>query len=215
MSGCIFLRDTEPLKNCRAADFLCHCGVEFNARVYSVKAGYKTSCGCVYKSSRREINVIHGHSRRGVEKRHDETPEYRSWMSMKQRCDNPNNEYYEDYGGRGISVDSSWYDFTVFLEDMGFRPSLKHSLERRENNKGYSKWNCYWANKSEQANNRRSNVIVSYKGKSQTLKQWTDELGLNYKNIHKRIVYRGWSIEDAFTLSRQYGSRYISKRKVA
>jgi len=83
------------------------------------------------------------------------TPEHRSWMSLRNRCNNPNNDAYSDYGGRGIAVCTEWDSFETFLKDMGNRPTLQHSIDRRNNDKGYSKSNCRWATKQEQANNRR------------------------------------------------------------
>lgn len=149
--------------------------------------------------SRNGINIIHGHSIRDINRNLNETPEYRSWMAMNSRCNNPKNHAYKDYGGRGIRIDERWKDFSVFFSDMGERPSISHSLERRENDKGYSKENCYWATKKQQANNTRRCVLITFNNKTQTLKQWCEELGLKYKQTHKRIHTFGWSIEDAFT----------------
>lgn len=216
VKNCLIIKELDTINGKRYIEAKCHCGVIFSCVLYNLTKGKRSSCGCVYKSSRKTCNFIHGNALKGVNKKHEETTEYRTWLGMKQRCGNPDNDAYKDYGGRGIFIDESWEgSFVNFLKDMGKKPSISHTLERMDNNKGYSKDNCYWATAIEQANNRRNNIVIVYKGKSKTLKQWADELGLNYKNIHKRIVYRGWSIEDAFTLGAQHGSRYVSKRKVA
>jgi hypothetical protein len=84
------------------------------------------------------------------------TPEYNAWINMKQRCLNPEPPEYERYGGRGIVVCDRWLtSFNFFLEDMGERPSEDLSLERKDNNKGYSKENCKWEIKSIQSFNQR------------------------------------------------------------
>ncbi len=88
-------------------------------------------------------------------------PEYRVWANMKQRCLNPKNPSYKDYGARGIKICRRWRDsFAAFFEDMGPRPSPKHTLERRKNNRGYSKRNCEWATRLKQSWNNRHALDV-------------------------------------------------------
>lgn len=83
-------------------------------------------------------------------------PLYYTWANMLSRCYNPSNKSYQNYGGRGISVDPRWHHFAEFAKDMGARPSPELSLERRNNDKGYSKENCEWATGTEQCWNRRT-----------------------------------------------------------
>lgn len=124
-------------------------------------------------------------------------PAYKIWSSMKERCHNPNNKHYNDYGGRGIKVCDRWLKFENFLADMGDRPNGL-SLDRIDNDMGYSKDNCRWATMMEQGGNKRNNVLLSYNDKTQTVSEWSRELGLAISTIMKRIEL-GWSVEKTLT----------------
>jgi len=106
---------------------------------------------------------------------------------MRKRCYNPSNKQYKDYGGRGIKVCDRWLDnkhgFENFLQDMGPRPSSKHSIERRDNNGNYCPENCYWATKKEQSRNTRRNCWLSAYGKTIILTDWAQELACHYTVI--------------------------------
>lgn len=108
---------------------------------------------------------------------------------MKSRCSNPNIPCYSDYGGRGITVCVAWIEsFAQFLQDVGPRPSHKHSLDRWPNpNGGYEPGNVRWATKSEQNNNRRNTTAVTFKGRTQTIREWADELGVSWGAIRDRV----------------------------
>lgn len=143
-------------------------------------------CGCLaYENSKK-----HGMSG---------TPEYAAWKRMIKRCQDPNDHNFSKYGARGIKVCRRWrVSFESFYEDMGPRPSPIYSLDRIDNNKGYSPDNCRWATRTEQANNRTSNRIVTFSDKTQTVTQWAREVHLNPKAIQRRLA-AGWSIEDTLT----------------
>lgn len=125
----------------------CECGGTTKARRYDLNRGDFMSCGCNRGSNISAAKIVHGKSR---------TAEYKIWDGMIQRCTNPNSDSYADYGGRGIIVCERWrQSFENFIEDMGNRPSDDLSIERIDNSNGYTKGNCKWATKSEQAFNRR------------------------------------------------------------
>ena len=118
---------------------------------------------------------------------------------MKARCYNKNDKRYFRYGGRGITVSDDWRSsFTKFLQDMGKRPSMKHSLDRIDNSRGYEKGNCRWSTNIEQCNNKDNNRIVTYGGKAQTVRMWANELGLNYDRVRQRLFVYNWSVDKAF-----------------
>jgi hypothetical protein len=121
---------------------------------------------------------------------------YNSWQAMKKRCLNKNRKNYKYYGGRGIVVCEKWMEFENFYKDMGECPRGK-TLDRINNNLGYFKENCCWSTPRQQNNNRRDNHFLVYKGKTQTIAQWSRELDINYKTIYSRIK-RGWNIEKIF-----------------
>lgn len=107
---------------------------------------------------------------------------YVCWRSMWKRCTTPTDIGFHNYGGRGITVCPEWRDFAVFVADMGERPD-GYQIERVDNNGPYSKANCVWATLRTQANNKRSNILIKFNGKTQSLKMWSDELGIPYLTL--------------------------------
>ena len=116
---------------------------------------------------------------------------------MQRRCNNPKSSRYADYGGRGITVCDRWQDVALFHKDMsaGYVDGL--TLDRIDNEKGYSPENCRWATAHQQMRNRRSNIKVTIGGRTQILKDWCKELGINYHSAYNRITKMGWEPEQA------------------
>lgn len=170
----------------------CECGNVTKVQSGSLKNGNTTSCGCLHKERVKEVRTKHGHSAHSQESR-----TYNTWKTMLKRCQNPNYKDFNNYGGRGIIVCERWQSFENFLADMGERPEGK-TLDRKENDKGYYPENCKWADWFEQANNRRNNHFLTHNGKTQTLAQWTKELGFKRTTIITRLRH-GWSIERTLT----------------
>lgn len=171
----------------------CSCGNIYNAKLKKLKSEETKSCGCLNKKRL----TTHGLSRKnGIE-----TEEYKTWRRIKNRCLNIKDPNYKYYGGRGIKVCEEWVtNYSKFLEDMGTKPSKDYSIERIDNNLGYSKENCKWATKIEQNKNTRKTLKFKYLGKTQCLKDWCTELNLKYNTIKKRILNKKMSFEDAIIL---------------
>lgn len=134
--------------------------------------------------------------------------EYYIWKNMKSRCYSKCNKNTR-YQKVGITVCDRWKDsFINFIEDMGFRPSNKHSIDRIDNNKGYSPENCRWAIQSEQMQNVSVNKNFSYNGETFCLKEWSKVLGIKYTCLYSRIYKEGLSFEEAISKPNRYNKKY-------
>jgi len=136
---------------------------------------------------------------------------YNIYHTMTERCCNRNHDNYRLYGGRGIkpcdewinkervpgtrNITKGWYNFKKWALENGYRDDL--TIDRIDNDKGYSPDNCRWVTQREQANNKSNNCYITYKNETLTLSQWCEKLGLNRATISSRI-YRGWTAEKAF-----------------
>jgi len=127
------------------------------------------------------------------------TKEHRAWLDMKKRCFSDKYHEHQHYKDRGIAMCNEWLMFMNFYNDMGPAPSPEHTLDRIDNNGDYCKKNCRWALHSVQQNNRSNNVLLTYKGKTQTLSMWSRELGFDRNRVNLRLR-RGWTVEEAFEL---------------
>lgn len=126
---------------------------------------------------------------------------YRIWLNMKQQCNNPNNKDYVHYGNRGIKVctewESSFDSFRDWAIENGYTAEL--TLDRENNDRGYSPDNCRWVTRKEQVNNRSNNLTFTYKGITHTLAEWSEIYGINASTLHDRVMRLGYSFEEAIT----------------
>lgn len=173
----------------------CSCGASAVVGAAELTNNATRSCGCLRKDVLK-ARATHGATVGGY------TPEYSTWNGMITRCINPKAISYKYYGARGITVCERWRRFENFFADMGKRPSSEHSLERIDNNKGYSPENCKWATEAEQHRNFRTNRMLTFNGKSMCLVDWAKHLGMPKGRLNDRINKLGWSIEQAFTTPR-------------
>lgn len=166
----------------------CDCGALGEVKPEALTAGKSTQCN-------RCINITHALSR---------TPEYRTWLRMRDRCGNPNAPRYKDYGGRGITVCERWATFENFIADMGQRPEGM-SIDRIDNDGNYEPSNCRWATLIEQARNKRNNRHLTLNGRTQCVAEWAEELGIKKSTIYGRLG-KGWSAERVLSKAKQYRS---------
>lgn len=169
---------------------VCECGAKTTVRGKNLIQGITRSCGCIRKDPRPYRNT-HGMSR---------TRLYRIWSLIKNRCENENSPAYRNYGGRGIELCEDWHSSSAFFEwalSNGYAENL--TIDRIDNNKGYSPENCRWVDETTQGNNKRTNRYITIGDKTKTLAQWCREYNMNYKAVHNRITKLEWDIEKALT----------------
>lgn len=174
---------TKPYWSC-----LCDCGNTVQVTTSNLATGHAQSCGCLL--------IEEMQSRRLYEKEH--AAEYAIWRGIRQRTGERAGRNAQWYGN--VSMSQEWKDsFHEFLNDMGKRPSPTHSVERKDLNQGYCASNCVWATSKEQANNRSTNRVVTYKGVSLTIAQWSEITGIQPGTLNARLTKYSWSIEKALT----------------
>lgn len=170
----------------------CECGGEKIAQAAYLNKGTTRSCGCLGVEQRK--NAAKSRCHEGSKT--NNTAEYYSWQNMIDRCYKPTARGYKDYGGRGIIVCERWRSsFANFVADMGRRPDGM-TLDRTNTDANYAPENCRWATRTEQANNRRTNRIITIDGKSMTVAQWARQLGISCRVIHARL-YSGMNEHDS------------------
>ena len=151
-----------------------------NIRGYDLIKGKTRMCR---KCSVKATKSSHGMS---------DTPEYNTWVHMIQRCHNPKNKDYENYGGRGITVCDLWKNsFEAFYMSVGPRPKVEYTIERIDYNKGYEPGNVKWATRQEQVLNKGDNVNITIDGVTKTVSQWALDAPVSSFTIYKRYK-RGW-----------------------
>jgi hypothetical protein len=183
----IVLSDADPdRRGNRRVLCRCDCGREKATAIGRLRNGTSKSCGCGNDHNRK-----HGYAT-------GKPAEYSTWRNMRVRCNLATNEHYPDYGGRGIKVCDRWADFLAFLQDMGPRPSSRHTIDRIDVNGNYEPGNCRWATPKEQCRNRRNNTRLTYASVTLTAVEWSEKLGGTRHVVAKRIQ-NGWSVERAVT----------------
>lgn len=176
---------------------LCDCGNETTTVVSSLRAGLTQSCGCLHRERARMANITHGMSK---------TPIFKTWKGITQRCTNPNNPAFKNYGERGIVMCDEWQQsFEAFYAHVSHLSNFSvkgYTLDRANNDLGYLPGNMRWATRTEQNRNKRvrqDSRLLTHNGKTQHLTTWAKELGIRQSAIRDRL-HDGWSVERALTI---------------
>ncbi len=171
--------------NCR-----CECGVIRVVLAKSLIKSLSRSCGCYKRDVAGLALTTHGQTG---------TSEYNIWTKMRARCNNPTNNQFHNYGGKGITVCERWLNsFAHFFADMGPKPTPTHSIDRIDNKLGYFKDNCRWATPKQQAGNTSQNVWLELNGERMIVADWAIRLGVNSFLIYTRLR-RGWTVDRTLT----------------
>ncbi len=145
------------------------------------------------------------------------TRPYSIWGAMLERVRNKNKSVYKHYGGRGIKVCDKWLTFECFWDDMQHTYKEGYSIDRIDVDGDYCKENCKWSSQKEQGRNRRKNVLLTYKGKTQCVSQWEEELGFNNGTVYARL-YLGWDTQKALSTptitNKRNGNAYRRKTNI-
>lgn len=194
----------------------CKCGTQRLISANALQGNRTKSCGCWSKDF--PPAVMHGLC---------DTPEAKSYYHMRDRCTNASHPFFDDYGGRGITICDRWlngtsikYGLACFVEDMGTKQP-RQSIDRIDNDKGY--WcghcgecvalnrtaNCRWSNPMEQANNTRRNIILTWNGHSQTMAEWGRTIGISNRTLWQRLK-SGWDVEKTLTTPIRHSARWHS-----
>lgn len=176
-------RNHSALWNCQ-----CACGNQIEVISSSLNNGTTKSCGCLRKDVTRARKTTHGMYGTKI---------YNIWKTMIQRCGNPKAQHYAIYGDRNIHVCEEWLNFETFHEwamASGYTESL--SIDRIDNDKGYSPTNCKFSTQKEQCNNKRNNIYLEHNGECKTLTQWSETTGIHYRTLQHRIK-NGWCVSKA------------------
>lgn len=168
----------------------CSCGNETIVSGYDLRTGLSTSCGCRRKEVSATLNLTHGRTR---------TPEYMTWINMRNRCYRSSSRGYERYGALGITVCERWRNsFENFFADMGERPDWA-TLDRIDSAGNYEPSNCRWTDYTTQCRNKKRTKYATLGKVTKPVIEWCEILGISPKTVRQRHSVYGWTIEEALT----------------
>lgn len=163
--------------------FKCKCGETTTLLISNVRNGHTSSCGCHRREISGKTNLRHGATSGNVDRL------YRTWATMKQRCNLTTSESYPDYGGRGIRICREWSDDYVVFRDWALANGYSDELtiDREDNDGNYEPGNCRWTTYTVQNNNRRNTRIVNYLGMDMTMSEFVDSTGMSVTTLQRRL----------------------------
>lgn len=173
---------------------ICDCGKIVLKSIGNLRSGATKSCGCMIRILISKHKTRHGFAKDG-----QRSKVYRTWAQMRNRCSNPNNPSFKNYGGRGIRVCERWNSFENFRDDMGI-PEPHQSIERINNNLDYSPDNCRWATMADQMRNTRANRVFTINGITGCATDLAKHFGISLPGVLLRIDRYGWTPHEAFTV---------------
>lgn len=178
----------------------CDCGSRKVIAGASLKRGLTNSCGCIRKQVMKKRQTKHGFSKK--------ERLYGIWLGIKSRCLNKNEPAYKGYGGRGITICDEWLNDYLAFRNWSLANGYKNNItiDRKDNNGNYEPSNCRWTTQKIQANNTRTNHLITLDGKTRTLSEWSEDVGIKRETIAMRLRL-GWSNKEALSIKPKYGSK--------
>lgn len=172
---------------------LCDCGNESTVVSQKLHSGETRSCGCLSRDTCIARSQTHCQPRDKA---------YHAWAHIIQRCTNPKEKSWKNYGGRGIRVCDRWFSFENFLADMGRPSSSVLTIDRINNDGHYEPGNVRWADRKTQGRNKRNCVRITFRGETLILSEWAERIGIDQDTLWMRLrskSSRRWSVEEALT----------------
>jgi len=166
----------------------CDCGERVEVRAEHLNSGRTQSCGCLHKEIAAGMKLTHGESR---------TPLHMVWCSIIQRCENPKNKWFKNYGGRGISVFPGWHDYATFLRDMGPKYQSGLTIDRENNDGNYEPGNCRWVTNKVNCRNQRQTIRVEWDGQLVSLNELAELHGIKKMTAYNRFRLKGWTVRQS------------------
>lgn len=169
----------------------CQCGTKKSVGLRHLCNNKIISCGC---EGKKNLKLVISHQL-------SNHPLYGIWSLMKDRCYNENSPSYKYYGERGIFVTKEWKDNFIKFYNWAILNNWKRGLQidRKDNDKEYSSFNCRFVSRKENCRNRSNNTILTFRGQSKTLTEWAEIYNINIQTLHGRLFKFGWSLNDAFS----------------